>query len=81
VDSVVGNSKKKKILALEVKKSVEPSNVFTLPNLEIFNFENVKIKECVHTWANSTGYIHIQNAGKLAPRVANWLGWFFSFFF
>jgi len=36
----------------------------------------VKIKECVHTWANSTGYIHILNAGKLAPRVANWLGWY-----
>jgi hypothetical protein len=53
------------------KKLVEPSNVFTLPYLEFFNFENVKINKCVHTWANSTGYIHILNAGKLAPRVAN----------
>jgi len=59
VDSVVGNSKNLKILGLEVKKIVEPSNVFTLPYLEFFNFENVKIKECVHTWANGTGYIHI----------------------
>jgi hypothetical protein len=33
-----------------------PLNVFTLPNLEIFNSENVKNKECVHTWANVTSY-------------------------
>jgi hypothetical protein len=32
-------------------------NVFTFLNLEIFNSENVKKKECVHTWANSTSYI------------------------
>jgi len=31
-------------------------NVFTLPNLEIFNSENAKNKGCVHTWANSTSY-------------------------
>jgi hypothetical protein len=30
--------------------------VFTLLNLEFFNSENVKNKECVHTWANSTSY-------------------------
>jgi hypothetical protein len=30
--------------------------VFTFLDLEIFNSENVKIKECVHTWANCTGY-------------------------
>jgi hypothetical protein len=30
-------------------------NVFTLPTLEIFNSENVKNKECVHTWASGTG--------------------------
>jgi hypothetical protein len=29
---------------------------FTLLNLEIFNSENVKNKECVHNWANGTGY-------------------------
>jgi len=41
------------------EKIFEPSNVFTLLNLEIFNSENVKNKECVHTWANSTGYTSI----------------------
>jgi hypothetical protein len=46
-----------KKLVSEGKKSVEPSlDVFTLPNLEIFNPENVKNKECVHTWANGTSY-------------------------
>ncbi len=30
--------------------------MFTLSNLEIFNFENVKNKEYVHTWAKVTGY-------------------------
>jgi hypothetical protein len=39
------------------EKSVEPSMWnFTLLNLEIFNSENVKNKECVHNWANGTGY-------------------------
>ncbi len=38
------------------KKSVEPSILATLLNLEIFNSKNVKNKECVHTWANSTCY-------------------------
>jgi hypothetical protein len=33
--------------------------VFTLPNLEFFNSENVKNKERVHTWANNTGYTSI----------------------
>ncbi len=32
-------------------------NVFTFLNLEIFNSENLKNKECVHTWANGTSYI------------------------
>jgi hypothetical protein len=33
--------------------------VFTLPNLEIFNSENVKknLKKSVHTWDNNTCYI------------------------
>jgi hypothetical protein len=33
---------------------------FTLLNLEIFNFKNVKNKKCVHTWANSTGYTSLE---------------------
>ncbi len=37
-------------------KSIESSNVFTLLNFEFFNFENVKNKKCVYTWANGTGY-------------------------
>jgi hypothetical protein len=31
-------------------------DVFALPNLENFYPENVKNKECVHTWANGTSY-------------------------
>ncbi len=37
-----------------VEKSVEASIVFTLLNSQIFNSENVKKKEYVHTWANTT---------------------------
>jgi hypothetical protein len=51
VDFVVRNSNKLQKLGLEGKISWA-LNVFTLLNLEIFNFENVKNKECVHTWAN-----------------------------
>jgi hypothetical protein len=28
-------------------------NVFTLSNSDMFNSENVKNKECVHTWAHN----------------------------
>jgi hypothetical protein len=42
------------------EKSVEPSMCFTLLNLENFNFENMKNKKCVHTWANSTGYTSLE---------------------
>ncbi len=38
------------------EKSVEPSILATLSNLEIFNSENVKNKERIHTWANGTCY-------------------------
>ncbi len=51
MDFVVRNSNKLQKLGLEGKISWA-LNVFTLLNLEIFNFENVKNKECVHTWAN-----------------------------
>ncbi len=30
--------------------------MFTLSNLKNLNSENVKNKECVHTWANDSGY-------------------------
>jgi hypothetical protein len=56
VDFVAGNSNKLQKLVLEVKIS-RALDVFTLPNLEIFNRENVKNKECVHTWANGTSYM------------------------
>jgi len=36
--------------------SIEPVNVFTLLNLEIFDFENVKDKACVHACGNGRGY-------------------------
>ncbi len=53
---VAENSKKLQKLGLKGKISWV-LNVFTLPNLEIFNSENMKNKECVHTWANGTGYM------------------------
>ncbi len=55
MDFVVGNSNKLQKLGLEGKISWA-LNVFTLPNLEIFNSKNVKNKICVHTWANHMGY-------------------------
>jgi hypothetical protein len=56
MDFLVGNSKKLQKLGLEGKISWALS-VFTLPNLGNFNFDNVKNKECVHTFANGTNYI------------------------
>ncbi len=58
MDFVAGNSNKLQKLGLEGKIS-RALNVFTLPNLEFFNSENVKNKERVHTWANNTGYTSI----------------------
>jgi hypothetical protein len=55
VDFVAGNSKKLQKLCLKGKNS-RVLNVFTLPNFESFNLENVKNKECVHKWANHIGY-------------------------
>ncbi len=55
MDFVVGNSKKLQKLGLERKFSWA-FNMFTFPNLEIFNSENVKNKNYVHTWANDMGY-------------------------
>jgi hypothetical protein len=48
VDFVAGNSNKLQKLDLEGKIN-GTLNVFTLLNLEFFNSENVKNKECVHT--------------------------------
>jgi hypothetical protein len=53
LDFVAGNSNKLQKLGLEEKIS-SALNVFTFPNLEIFNSETVKKRECVHTWANCT---------------------------
>ncbi len=58
VDFVAGDSNKLQKLGLEGKISWA-LNVFTLSNLEIFNSENVKNNECVHTLANCTGYSSI----------------------
>jgi hypothetical protein len=58
VDFVGGDSNKLQKLGLEGKISWA-LNVFTLPNLNFFNSENVKNNECVHTWANCTDYISI----------------------
>jgi hypothetical protein len=54
-----------KKLCLELKKSVQPSMCCSHCQiyLDIFNSENVKNKECVHTWANETGYT--SDNGKL----------------
>lgn len=38
------------------EKSIDPVNVFTLPNLEIFDSANVKDKACVHACGNGRGY-------------------------
>ncbi len=54
-DFVVGNSNKLQKLGLEGKISWALHG-FMFPNLEIFNSENVKNKECVHTWAKGTSY-------------------------
>jgi hypothetical protein len=43
-------------ISFELKNQSRALDMFTLPNLENFNPENVKNKECVHTWANSTSY-------------------------
>ncbi len=56
VDFVAGNSNKLQNLGLEGKPSFEPSILATLSNLEIFNSENVKNKERIHTWADGTCY-------------------------
>ncbi len=58
VDFVAGDSNKLQKLGLERKISWA-LNVFTLSNFEIFNYENVKNSECVHTLANCTGYTSI----------------------
>ncbi len=58
VDFAAGDSNKLQKLGLQGKISWA-LNVFTLSNLEIFNSENVKNNECVHTWANYTGYTSI----------------------
>jgi hypothetical protein len=55
VDFVGGDSNKLQKMGLEGKISWA-LNVFTLSNLEFFYSENVKNNECVHTWANCTGY-------------------------
>ncbi len=55
VDFVARNSSKWQKLGLEGNINCV-LNVFTLPNLEIFNSTNVKNKECVHTWDNNTSY-------------------------
>jgi hypothetical protein len=54
VDFVAGNSTNYRNWVWK-EKSVEPAIVFTLPNLQIFNSENVKNKECLHTQANGIG--------------------------
>jgi hypothetical protein len=48
VNFVLGNSSKLQKMGLKGKISWA-FNVFTLLDLEIFNFENVKTKEYVHT--------------------------------
>jgi hypothetical protein len=53
MDFVVGNSNKLQGLEGKLDWTL---NMFTLPNLEIFNSKNVKNKERVHTWANDTSY-------------------------
>jgi len=67
VDFVDGNSKKLQKFGLERKISWA-FDVFTLPNLEIFNSKNVKNKECVHIWANGIGYISINYCTYLNPN-------------
>jgi hypothetical protein len=70
VDLVAGNSNKLQKLGLEGKIS-SVVNVFTLPNLDIFNSENVKNKECVHTWANNTSHISCYNGKSMSPKPLN----------
>jgi len=60
VSFVAGNSNKLQKLGLEWKISWA-FNAFALLNLEIFNFENVKNKECVHIWVKGTGYTSMSN--------------------
>jgi hypothetical protein len=53
VDFVDGKSNKLQTLGLEGTINWA-FNVFTLPNFENFNFENVKNKKCVHILAKGT---------------------------
>jgi hypothetical protein len=47
-----------------------------LPTLEIFNSENVKNKECVHTWASSTGDTSgYKRKGRKFGRIIQMAGW------
>jgi hypothetical protein len=71
VDFLATNSNKLQNLGLEGKIGWL-INVFTLLNLEIFSFENVKNQKWVHTWANSTGYTSLE--------INNW-NEFWDFFF
>ncbi len=73
VDFVAENSNELWKLGLERKISWA-LNVFTLSNLEIFNFENVKNKECVHTWANGTSYTSIYQMWKFLQFLNHGMG-------
>ncbi len=59
VDFVAGNSNKLQKLGLEGKISWA-LNVFTLSNLEIFNSENVKMKNAFTLGPNGTNYTVVQ---------------------
>jgi hypothetical protein len=48
-------------------------NVFTLRNLEILNSETVMNKDCVHTWANGTGYSSLNEDQVLWSFWEPWL--------
>ncbi len=77
VDFVARNSNKLQKVGFWKEKSVGVTlNVFTLPTLEIFNSENVKNKECVHTWASSTGDTSgYKRKGRKFGRIIQMAGW------
>jgi hypothetical protein len=56
VNFVAENSKKLQRNWVWKEKSVELSICVHIAEFRKFQNFNVKIKECVHTWANGTGY-------------------------
>jgi hypothetical protein len=71
-DFVAGNSKKIANIGFGRNNQFSPQCVRSHCQIfKIFNSENVKNKECVHTWANDSGYTSYNSRifGPLVSKV------------